>query len=141
MIQDKDHREEIDQFFKPDYPLGTFAARIRLARYLNLISPELRRDLDTIRGIRNDFGHSLKYEDFNTQSIKDRCMNLRHDILHDSQNPRERFINAANVLIVIIDFRREHNWGDAFISSTNPRGVEIDLFHDISNAAARLTGS
>jgi hypothetical protein len=138
MLQDQDHREEIDQFFKPDQPLGTFAARIKLARYLNIISSHLRKDLDTIRRIRNDFGHSLEYEDFNTPSVRDRCMNLRHDILDDSQNPRERFINTANVLIVIIDFLGVNTSLGIFTSASNPRDVEIALFQDISNAAVAV---
>jgi hypothetical protein len=75
MIQDEEHRKEIAQFFKDNELLGNFGTRIKLARYLNIISSELRKDLDTIRKIRNDFAHQLKFEDFNTPTIKNRCMN------------------------------------------------------------------
>ena len=63
----------------------------------------MRQDLDTILNIRNDFGHKLEFENFNTDSIKERCMSLQHDLLENSQNPRERFINTANVLIVFMN--------------------------------------
>lgn len=140
MIRDADHQSEIEQFFKDNGFLGSFGTRIRLARYLNIISSELRKDLDIIRRIRNDFAHHLKFEDFNTASIKDRCLNLRHDFLEDSQNPRERFINTANNLIVIIDFLRTNSLG-VFISGGNPRSVEIALLQDIQNAVVRIQAS
>jgi hypothetical protein len=110
MIPDESYAKEISRFFGPDEPLGSFAARIKLAHYLNLISSQVRGDLDTIRKIRNDFAHKLEFEDFNTSSIKDRCLNLQHDML-DSQSPRERFINTACVIIVFIDFLTKHGPG------------------------------
>jgi DNA-binding MltR family transcriptional regulator len=138
MIQDKEAEKEIAKFLKG--PLGSFATRIKLARYLNMISPQVRRDLETILDIRNDFAHKLEFEDFNTQSIKDRCMNLQHDLLEDNKNPRERFINAANVLIVFIDFFRANNPG-VFGLARHPRDVEIALMQDILNAAASVQTS
>ena len=111
LIQDKEYEEEIARFFKDPEPLGTFSARIKLAHYLNIISSQVRKDLDTVRKIRNDFAHKLDFENFNTQSIKGRRMNLQHDLLEDNKYPRERFINAANVLIVFIDFFRANNPG------------------------------
>jgi DNA-binding MltR family transcriptional regulator len=137
LIKDKEYEEEISRFFKDPEPLGTFSARIKLAHYLNIISPQVRKDLDTIRKIRNDFAHKLEFEDFNSQSIKDRCMNLQHDLLEDNRDPRERFINAANVLIVFIDFRRANSPG-VFILGSNPRDVKIALMQDIMNAAASV---
>lgn len=140
MVQDKEYEEEIAEFFRDPGPLGTFSARIKLARYLSIMSPQVRKDLDIIRKIRNDFGHKLEFEDFNTPSIKDRCMNLQHDLLEENQNPRERFINAANVLIVFIDFFRENNPG-VFGLARSPRDVEIALMQDITNAAASVQTS
>lgn len=136
-MQDKEYEEEISRFFKDPEPLGTFSLRIKLAHYLNIISPQVRKDLDTIQKIRNDFAHKLEFEDFKTQSIKDRCMNLQHDLLEDSQNPRERFINTANVLIVFIDFFRDNNMG-VFSLARHPRDVEIALMQDILYAAASV---
>jgi hypothetical protein len=134
----KEDEKEITQFFKGG-PLRSFATRIKLAHYLTIISRQVREDLDTILDIRNDFGHKLEFENFNTESIKVRCMKLQHDLL-DSQNPRDRFINTANVLIVFIDFRRANNPG-VFILGSNPRDVEIALMQDITNAAASVQTS
>jgi hypothetical protein len=131
----QEDQKEIERFFKG--PLGSFATRIKLARYLNIISREVREDLDTILDIRNDFGHKLEFENFNTPGIKVRCMRLQHDILEKSQNPRERFINAANVLIVFIDFLRANNPG-VFIFGRTPRNVELALMQDILYAAASV---
>jgi len=59
-------------------PLGTFSSRIRLARAIDWISEDVQCDLDTIRGIRNDFAHSFDYKlSFANQSIAARCKNLR----------------------------------------------------------------
>jgi hypothetical protein len=138
MIQSKEEEKEIAKFFKG--PLRSFATRIKLARYLNIISRQVREDLDTILDIRNDFGHKLDFENFNTESIKARCMSLQHDLLEDSQNPRERFINTANVLIVFIDFFRA-NGMSSFSLGSNPRNVEVALMQDILNAAASVRGS
>lgn len=58
--------------------ISTFSARIYLAHALSWISEDAFKDLDTIRGIRNDFAHSFDYDiDFNTPSIADRCRTLR----------------------------------------------------------------
>lgn len=131
MIQDEEYAKEISRFFRPDGPLGSFSARIKLAQYLNLVSSQVRRDLDTIRDIRNDFAHKLEFEDFNTQSIKDRCMNLQHDLLN-SQSPRERFIHTANVLIIFLDFI--HKSGPRTMILGNHRSVEVAVMEDIADA-------
>jgi hypothetical protein len=137
MIQDQEDKKELKQFFRG--PLGSFASRIKLARYLNIISPQVRADLDTILDIRNDFGHKLEFEDFNTASIRARCMNLRHDLLEDSQNPRERFINTSNVLLFFIDFFLKR--GAILGPYSNPRTIEIALMQDIMDAAGALHAS
>jgi DNA-binding MltR family transcriptional regulator len=65
-----------DDVFRPDGPLGSFAARIKLAYLLDLIEPTARKDLDRIRGIRNDFAHGRGDLRFITPSIRDRCGQL-----------------------------------------------------------------
>src|SRR5262249_4398325 len=46
---------EVDQLFGENRPLGSFSSCIRMAYCLGLIGPGIRRDLDIIRGIRNEF--------------------------------------------------------------------------------------
>jgi hypothetical protein len=63
-------------------------------------------------------------------------MNLQHDLLEDNQDPRERFINAANVLIVFIDFLHANNPG-VFILGRSPRNVEVALMRTYCTLALR----
>lgn len=71
-----DDTATVDKLFGFDQPLGTFSSKITMAYCLGLIDEQMRKDLDTIRGIRNDFGHVRKPLSFEDQSIKDRCNNL-----------------------------------------------------------------
>src|SRR4051794_30171075 len=50
--------------FEGTAPLASFSSRIKMAYYLGLISQPCRRDLDIIRGIRNDFAHKLDADSF-----------------------------------------------------------------------------
>ena len=54
LVENKNIEKDL---FDGTAPLATFSSRIKLAYYLGLISEACRRDLDTIRRIRNDFGH------------------------------------------------------------------------------------
>ena len=58
-------------------PLGTFSARITACYVLSLISENEHHDLNLVRRIRNDFAHDI-HTSFETQSIIDRCRELRH---------------------------------------------------------------
>lgn len=59
-------------------PLGTFSGRIKIARALHWISDDVRKDLDTVRDIRNKFAHSPDHRlSFSDQSIAATCRNLR----------------------------------------------------------------
>lgn len=59
-------------------PLGTFAAKMRLALMLRIYGKRVYVELDKLRDIRNDFAHGLKHLTFQTPSIADRCKaNLR----------------------------------------------------------------
>jgi len=58
-------------------PISTFSARIRIANALAWIDDPVQKDLDVIRGIRNDFAHSFDHElSFHDQSLVNRCENL-----------------------------------------------------------------
>jgi len=67
-----------DELLRNSGPIGTFSARITLARALGWISDEAWLDLDTIRDIRNDFAHNFDHElSFTDQSVSARCGNLQ----------------------------------------------------------------
>jgi hypothetical protein len=52
--------EKSDGLFKPERPLGSFGAKIALARRLSLIDESLERALNVLRRLRNDFAHSTE---------------------------------------------------------------------------------
>ncbi len=57
--------------------LGTFSARIRVARALAWISDDAYHDLDLIRKIRNEFAHNFDHAlSFQDQSIASMCREL-----------------------------------------------------------------
>lgn len=56
--------------------LATFSSRIAMAFALGLISPAVRRDLDLIRKIRNEFGHSAAPIGFDDPPTANRCREL-----------------------------------------------------------------
>jgi DNA-binding MltR family transcriptional regulator len=99
-----DDAEIVDDLFGENRPLESFSSCIKMAFCLGLIGPELRKNLDVIRGIRNDFGHTHRKLSFNDDSIRDRCMNLafvpsgRKATL--TGTARERFVQT----VTMIDF-------------------------------------
>lgn len=102
LIESRDAAELIDGF---NAPLGTFSSRIKAAFAMGLIQKNEYEELNTIRKIRNEFGHSWKGVSFESQNIKDLCKNLPWlgpAELESSSNERVRF-NFA-VAILLIDF-------------------------------------
>ena len=72
-----DDEKVVDQTFGPNSALGSFSAKINLGYLFGLYSKEAYRELNCIRTIRNDFAHELHINDFDIDTIKDRCANLR----------------------------------------------------------------
>lgn len=85
---------------RPDAPLGTFSAKIRMLQGLGIIGPRHRKIMDTIREVRNTFAHSMKPIDFDNTVIRDFCNTLENweiDAFDTSQlsPPRKKFTCAA----------------------------------------------
>ncbi|MEH2209185.1 MltR family transcriptional regulator [Nostoc sp.] len=85
--------------FEGTAPLSNFSSRIKLAYYLGLISRNSRRDLDIVRGIRNDFAHRPEIISFETQSIRDRCNNLSFSYHEKDAEPRSHFTAAVMTVL------------------------------------------
>ena len=67
-----------DELLSHAGPLGTFSARIRLARALAWISADVQYDLDMIRSIRNEFAHNFDHDlSFGDQSLANKCRTLK----------------------------------------------------------------
>lgn len=91
-----------DELFGTQSPLGTFSSRIKMAYYLGKIAIVERKDLDTIRQIRNDFAHKSGPIYFVDQSIADRCANLKNSWRMEDATPRQKFIAAVSGLMIHI---------------------------------------
>ena len=65
----------LDDVFRPSGPMGTFSTKIKMGFLMGLYSPETRRELDTIREIRNEFAHNMA-RSFDVQRIRDLANNL-----------------------------------------------------------------
>lgn len=90
-----DDSEEVGHLLdNADAPLGSFSSRIRTAYCLGLISEEVKNDLNIIREIRNSFAHRLHGLDFDSESIRAYCGNLKScvELMDDMQmSPRGNF--------------------------------------------------
>ncbi len=64
---------EYSELFVGDMPLGNYGAKIKLGYALGIFGRRTRKDLDTIRWIRNAFAHSGKLLSFSTKEVADSC--------------------------------------------------------------------
>ncbi|MDD2734074.1 MAG: MltR family transcriptional regulator [Desulfuromonadaceae bacterium] len=92
-------RKAEGELFEGTAPLSSFSAKIKLAYFLGIISDQCRRDLDTIRKIRNDFAHDATIISFETRSIADRCHNLGFSCHEPEGPPRGHFTAAASGIL------------------------------------------
>ncbi len=65
-----DDTKVANEMFRSSGPVGVFSAKIDLAFLVGLCSADARRELVTVKDIRNAFAHSLAVTDFNTQKIE-----------------------------------------------------------------------
>jgi hypothetical protein len=100
--------EELKQLFEePSAPLGSLGAKILMAQCLEIIRFEEKRDLDTIRIIRNAFAHSTLHLQFDNDPVKALCLKLRiSDAFSDKENSaRNIYISAvATYFFNLIDY-------------------------------------
>jgi hypothetical protein len=97
----RDDQEALDDMFNPSRgPLTTFAAKIDLAYLIGLLSEKDRRELHTIRKVRNEFAHGFGRRSFQFEIIRDLVGNLTaiedavslRELASAKKPVRERFI-------------------------------------------------
>lgn len=88
--------------FEGTAPLASFSSRITLAYYLGKLSPSMRRELNLIRKIRNDFAHSADNLTFETENLANRCKHLQYSYHDADGRPREHFTAAVCGLLAVI---------------------------------------
>jgi hypothetical protein len=88
------------RFFRYPGPLSTFAAKIDMAYLIDLFDKETRRELHTIRDIRNEFAHQLGKRDFEQHRIRDLTGNLQ--LTYDRPISMR---GSDGILIPVLSFR------------------------------------
>jgi len=97
-----------NNLLQPEGALGTFGVRIKLAYALGMISDEVRRDLDAIRLVRNDFAHLRDASGFDNPQVVQRCRGLHayrcyaSSVRNPSRTPRQRYMISALLLAAAI---------------------------------------
>src|SRR5690606_6959786 len=77
-------------------PLGTFSSRIMLCYSIGLISPDTLHDIQIVRKIRNEFGHSPSIIDFENPKIKEQCDKMKSNVHEKGSSPRNKFLNVVS---------------------------------------------
>ena len=86
--RDGDKQRKItDSLFRASGPLGPFSVKIDIAYLLGILSAEAYADAVNIKNIRNEFAHNIEADEFNSQSIRDRCKNFMLVDRHVGQVP------------------------------------------------------
>lgn len=104
LLNNKSSKMLLDGF---NAPLGTFSSRVAAAHAMGLIEDDEQKQIDTIRKIRNEFGHKWKDVSFEAQKIVDLTNNLPWlgpQEMEEKSTPRHKF-NFA-VLFMVVDLMR-----------------------------------
>jgi hypothetical protein len=72
-----ENKKITDELFKVSGPLGYFGTKINVGFLVGLYGEPFRRELETIKDIRNAFAHSLQVRDFKTDKIRGLINNLK----------------------------------------------------------------
>lgn len=80
-------------------PLGSFAARTKMAYSLGLISKREADECDRLRKIRNEFAHRVQCS-FDNPKIAKLCEPLTLSVPGEKTSPKGRFTTSAVSLIV-----------------------------------------
>jgi hypothetical protein len=99
-------------------PIGTFNSRTLLAYRLMLIDDSMKRCLDIVRRIRNDFAHSFsrltlrdqKYRDLiaNAEGLISQSQAFRNVFKQASDDSSDRFIVAFGLMSSVLALREQH---------------------------------
>lgn len=107
-----DDSKMVSELLAHSGPLGTFSSRIDMAFALGLIGANVRRDLNLIRKIRNEFGHSHRPLMFSDDAISSRCNELFHfHSIESTSDPRKMYVKTTMAILALLNsalLRMEH---------------------------------
>jgi DNA-binding MltR family transcriptional regulator len=122
----------VDPLFMPEAALGTFAAKIKIARAFEILGDWMYEDLEIIRKVRNEFAHSHLRVDFSEARIVKLSRSLKaiehapamFEIASGNETAaseaRFRFLLSASYLIFIFD-------RNAAVNSLSKQLTDIDV--------------
>lgn len=90
MVQDT---QSLKELFSGNGAISSFSSRIELSYLLGLISKNVRKDLNLIRKIRNEFAHSIEIIDFDHPKISGRILELQSGFFKDKQLSMRKIYN------------------------------------------------
>jgi hypothetical protein len=111
-----EHEALFNSFFKGTGPLTPFGTKIDMAVLLGILADSSAAPLHTIRKIRNDFAHSARPMDFDSQRIGALCRNLRRatkcqigdttiSVNASDDTPRTHYLAAIMLYVVALLLR------------------------------------
>jgi hypothetical protein len=104
----EDGKKDHEKLFEYDGPLGSFSAKIAMARGLNIIEHQTRKELDNIREMRNACAHSFQPISFKIPELEKVCMLLfgEHRLVTppdiEKIDLKVWYLNYAMALFVVI---------------------------------------
>lgn len=107
-MRSKLSNNEFHNLFNNYGPLSSFSARIEVAYAFGFIDEKLRKDLKTIKDIRNLFSHKHKLKSFSEEPILGYCRNLigakqlygRSGNEFQAKYPKELYLVSISILLV-----------------------------------------
>jgi DNA-binding MltR family transcriptional regulator len=91
-------KKQQKQLFDFSGPLGSFSSRMLMAYSIGIISKNYLHDLQLIRKIRNDFGHSALVISFDDPHIAGICKQLKY-ARRTNKTPKAMFITTATFIL------------------------------------------
>ena len=96
-------KKHLDSLFDYSGPLGTFSSKINISYSLGFICKTSFSDLNLIRKIRNDFGHTHYALSFESEIIKNKVNNLKSNYYEPNEiRARGVFTNTVNGIMAEI---------------------------------------
>lgn len=97
-----DDPKSVQALFEGTGALSSFSSRIEAVYALGLVPRAARRDLDLIRKIRNDFGHTAQPLSFDDGRIASRCAEFHHSTSSAHSSHRSKFTNVVMAVCAIV---------------------------------------
>lgn len=95
IVGNKKHK---DSLFNLNGSLGTFSSKVQISYSIGLISKIEKDDLNLIRKIRNEFGHSYRIIDFEDEKIKLFCDKIQLYRPSNKTN-RSKFLSSVSFIL------------------------------------------